>query len=150
MMPLKKKLQLKWKRLPGNNTAVPCQSTPGSAGYDIELPAGEHFSASRICEVKLGWCVEIPQGYMGFLRIRSSASTGDNLLVMQSTGIIDSDYRGELKAYITQFRRAYPVGFDQGDRIVQLVVLPVPVLDSVEVDELSDSQRDGGFGSTGK
>jgi len=149
-MPIKKKLQLKWKRLSGNHTNVPTRATDGSAGYDIELPQGEHFSASQIREVALGWAVEIPEGYMGFLRIRSGKSIGDNQLIMQSTGIIDSDYRGELKAYITQFRRAYPVGFDQGERLVQLVVLPIPDLDSVEVEELTDTKREGGFGSTGK
>jgi len=149
-MPIKKKLKLKWKRLPGNGTALPTRSTPGSAGFDIELPQSEHFSASTIREVKLGWCVEIPEGYMGFLRIRSSSSTGDNQLIMQSTGVIDSDYRGELKAYITQYRRGYPVGFDQGDRIVQLLIIPIPELDSIEVKELAESEREGGFGSTGK
>jgi len=93
--------------------------------------------------------VEIPKGYMGLLVPRSSMSKTP-LRCANSVGIIDADYRGELSiAYENVSCNDYTIF--RGDRIAQLIIVPVVMVDVVEVDELSKTERGvGGYGSTGK
>lgn len=101
-------------------------------------------------EYSTGVALEIPEGYLGLVFPRSSV-TNKELLLKNSVGVIDSGYRGEIKF------RFYPYnGYNTfkkyyiGDRIGQLLIIPYPKINFVEVEELSDSQRgEGGFGSTG-
>ena len=95
-----------------------------------------------------GLALEIPQGYMGLLFPRSS-NAKQNLLLCNSVGVIDSDYRGEV---MLKFK---PVGgekrYNVGDRVAQLIVMPYPSVEYEEAQQLSTTQRgQGGYGSTGK
>ena len=104
--------------------------------------------------VGTGVKVEIPSGYVGLLFPRSSLSKL-GVTMTNSVGVIDSDYRGEIMASLMFTKTANgPVDsifINKGDRIVQLVILPIMVPDFVRVNNLSNTERgDGGFGSTGK
>ncbi|MGH9755830.1 MAG: dUTP diphosphatase, partial [Blastocatellia bacterium] len=98
--------------------------------------------------VPTGLAVEIPPGWYGRVAPRSglAANHGVDMLA----GVIDCDYRSEVKALIINLSDA-PVSFDAGDRIAQLIIERAAVCDYVWADELSETERgDGGFGSTGK
>lgn len=95
-----------------------------------------------------GLAVEIPKGYVGLIFPRSSCYKA-GMLLTNCVGVIDSDYRGEIKAVFVsdgQYRQ-----YEVGDRVCQLVISPVPAVKFVEVQELSRTERGaGGYGSTGK
>jgi dUTP pyrophosphatase len=96
---------------------------------------------------KIGLAFEIPLGYVGLLFPRSSNSKQD-LILSNSVGVIDSGYRGEV---MLKFKRVGTQEYWEGDRVAQLVIMKLPFVEIIEVDELSLSERgDGGFGSTGK
>lgn len=127
---------------------MPKQGTPGSAGFDITAIGRIWNSEKLVWEYQTGIAVEIPHGYVGLVFPRSSVyKTGQRLT--NDVGVIDSDYRGEIGAKFSD-------GFDGntyqvGDRICQLVIVPIPEVEFVEVEELSETERgEGGYGSTGK
>jgi dUTP pyrophosphatase len=95
-----------------------------------------------------GVAVEIPPGYFGLLRPRSSiCKTG---YLFASSGIIDSGYRGEIGVPLRWMGNGVDT-YRVGDRIAQLVILPLPAVSFVQVDKLSESVRgEGGFGSSGR
>lgn len=96
-----------------------------------------------------GIAAAIPEGYVGLLFVRSSLGTKYNVTLANGTGVIDSDYRGEIKVCL---RANGPGGaiIRRGERIVQMVTVPVNLTPWVEVDQLDETQRGvGGFGSTG-
>jgi dUTP pyrophosphatase len=131
----------------GGHQSPPKRSTEGSAGVD--LPTGEDFSVNprQIRPINIGWRVEIPKGYVGLLRLRSGVSSQG--LTMVSSGVIDSDYRGDLVAYVSAHPTAMARNFKAGDYLFQLVVVPC-FMGSVRIhQELSETDRGkGGFGST--
>lgn len=133
----------------------------GASGIDISLPYGFSVQVGVVNVVRCGFSIEIPYGYEGQIRPRSS-STKNGLIIHLAT--IDSDYRGEvcLMAELSQFHN-YNVNalndygrnsmehITAGERIAQLVICPVQRCDIEFVDELSETKRgSGGFGSTGK
>lgn len=129
---------------------VPKYQKVGDAGLDLV--------ATRIVEESLykitygtGISMEIPHGYVGLVYPRSSVRNKD-LILSNSVGVIDSGYRGEIMATFRKTLDNYEGNiYEVGDRICQIIIVPYPLIDFVEVDELSDSDRgDGGFGSTGK
>ena len=90
--------------------------------------------------------MEIPVGYVGLLFPRSSISNYD-LTLSNSVGVVDSGYRGNIKF---RFKQTSDLTYYIGDRIVQIIIIPHPHIQFVEVDELSDSERgSGGYGHTG-
>jgi dUTP pyrophosphatase len=94
-----------------------------------------------------GISVEIPKGFVGLIFPRSSIRKYD-LILSNAVGVIDSGYRGELQA---TFKKTGLHKYEVGDRGAQLMIIPYPEVEFVEVDELSDTERgEGGFGSTGK
>lgn len=97
-----------------------------------------------------GIALEIPEGYFGAVFARSGLASKMGLRPANCVGVIDSDYRGEIKVAVhndTDFEQF----FNSGERIAQLVILPYLPVEFEEVDELSDTCRgSGGFGSTGK
>jgi dUTP pyrophosphatase len=138
---------------------TPVRSTVGSAAFD--LFATSISIESQFIEINTNIAVEIPEGYFGMLVPRSSVTKKD-LMLKNSVGIIDSDYRGDVKA---RFIRTPWRNFDEndqdaqfdiqeyavGEKCVQLIILPCPVIELEEVDSLGDTNRgEGGFGSTGK
>ena len=131
------------------DAVIPSYAKDGDAGLD--LTATTISQHSGYTEYGTGICVEIPKGYVGLLFPRSSVTT-KGIMLKNSVGVIDSGYRGEIKF---RFQTVYDYTnhsdfYTVGERIGQLVILPYPTIEVVEVDELLDSERGtGGYGSSG-
>lgn len=136
---------VKVKRI-SKTAKMPFRATVGSAGFDLYADRIEE--TDQFVKYYTGIAVQIPAGYFGMLVPRSSVvNTG--LLMGNSVGIIDSDYVGELSAvfYLRSGCKVYNVG----DRIGQLLIVPIPEVEYVEAEELSETERgSGGYGSTGR
>lgn len=128
--------------------AVAPSRNPGDAGWDLSSYRTQVHPLSGVIMFHTGIAVEIPDGYFGLLRPRSSIS--GTQYQFTSSGIIDSSYRGEL---IVPMRATSSYGmtlYKFNDRIAQLLILPLPEMEFVEAEELSGTSRGiGGFGSTG-
>lgn len=122
---------------------------PGDAGVDLRATEGVKLRAGERGLIPTGLAVAIPEGFAGFVQPRSGMAIKKGLGVLNSPGLIDSGYRGELKVIVIN-HSAGPLEIERGERIAQLVILPVPACSFEEVDELPGSERGaGGFGSTG-
>jgi dUTP pyrophosphatase len=125
--------------------------------YAKESDAGMDLVATSIIEntsfqitYGLGIAMEIPDGMVGLVFPRSSIRNTE-LMLSNSVGVIDAGYRGELQATFNKLNGLDSVSYNVGDRIAQIIIVPHPIIQIVEVDELSESSRGiGGFGSTGK
>lgn len=128
---------------------LPTRGSKDAAGLDLYCPFHIKVPADSQKKIPLGLAVEIPKGYMGLLVPRSSMSKTP-LRCANSVGIIDADYRGELSiAYENVSCNDYTIF--RGDRIAQLIIVPIAVVDVEEARTLSETERgDGGYGSTGK
>jgi dUTP pyrophosphatase len=114
------------------------------SAVDVVLAPGER------CRIPTGVAVAIPGGYAGFVQPRSGLAARAGLGFVNSPGLIDSGYRGEIQVIAVNLDWQAPIEIHRGDKIAQLVILPVPPATLAEVDELPDSDRGpGGFGSTG-
>ena len=123
---------------------------PGDAGADL-VATSVDFSRKNQVVYGAGLAVEIPEGMVGLVFPRSSIRNYD-LSLSNSVGVIDSGYRGEIMVTFN-ILNPYTVetSYQVGDRIAQLVIIPVPLVKYTEVDELSETQRGtDGHGSTGK
>lgn len=145
-------IKLKVKRLP-HCRSMPTYATPGAAGLDltaaIDLPA--ELRAGQRMKLPTGIQVEIPEGYQGQIVPRSGLADRAGISLTNCVGTIDSDYRGEVQILLVNHgSEAYT--FEPGERIAQLVLMPIPLVEVIEVDQLSHSavRGTGGFGSTGK
>lgn len=131
------------------NVADPVRAHDTDAGLDLYVPAGQGCLVRRdaVYAIDLGVRVAIPDGYYGQLALRSSAGA-KGLTIPHGAGIIDSGYRGNLKVMIAAL--VDPVLITAGERLCQLVILPLPHVD-VEVGVVDDNTNRGagGFGSTG-
>ena len=136
-------MNLKFKVLEGGT--LPTRAHREDAGFDLYSPVDVIlYHITNI--IKLGVCVEIPKGYVGFIMGRSSLNKEG---VACLTGVIDSGYTGEIAVVLNSVE--YFTRIKKGDRIAQLVVAKLADIDdAVAVDSLEDSERGaGGFGSTG-
>lgn len=130
----------------GENQPVPQYQTQGSAGFD--LCATEHVQLSgSLHMMNLEIACEIPSGFYGKLVVRSSMAK-HGIMLAHGTGVIDSDYRGDIHAPL--YSRSIGGSFiEKGERIVQLIICPVEQVPLEVVKSLSDTERgSGGFGST--
>ncbi len=94
--------------------------------------------------------IAIPEGYVGFVTPRSGLAARVGLSIVNSPGVIDSGYRGEIKACLVNLDPQTPVTLSAGDRVAQLLIMPFMTADFVPTDTLDDTQRgQGGYGSTG-
>ena len=122
----------------------------GDAGLDLrsaEYAILEPFERKMI---SCGIAVAIPEGYAGFVLPRSGLAAKHGISIVNAPGLIDSNYRGELKVILVNLDPHERFEVDPGDRIAQLVVMPVPAATLLEVDELDETVRgSGGFGSSG-
>ncbi|PSL48547.1 deoxyuridine 5'-triphosphate nucleotidohydrolase [Salsuginibacillus halophilus] len=137
------------KRL-SDQIALPAYATAGAAGFDVCAAEDVTLAPGEVTAVPLGLAFEIPEGYVMYLMPRSGLSKKTKLRQPNSVGVIDSDYRGEVKLLLenTDSKESYHI--ETGDRIGQGVIQEVPHVDFVEADELSETKRgSGGFGSTG-
>lgn len=134
-----------------DNAILPTKGTIGSAAYDLYVSKIEH--TEDYIEYKSGIGMEIPEGYVGLVFPRSSISK-TNLLLKNSVGVIDSDYRGEITGRFKDMRdnpldpdNSYQVG----ERFAQIMIIKREEVAFIETDKLSDSKRGtGGYGHTGK
>jgi len=132
---------------------VPVRATSGSAGYDLffdDIVPNTDAYMTHLVTISTGIAVEIPMGYVGLLFPRSSIYK-TNLRLANSVGVIDSDYRGDVRVIFDT--RMFPgmFGYNVGDRVAQLVLTSVYNPELVVTKELDPTQRWlGGFGSTGK
>lgn len=130
---------------------VPAYAKPGDAGFDlrssvdITLPAGGGRAL-----VPTGLAVAIPSGYAGFIQPRSGLALKHGVTCLNTPGLIDSGYRGELKVLLINHDPTDDFEIAPGERIAQLVIQRVETADFTVVDDLPSSDRGaGGFGSTG-
>lgn len=142
-------MEIRFKKL--SETAVaPFQGSKFAAGFDLTVDELE-FSNDQI-KYNSNIAVEIPEGYVGLLFPRSSVYK-HHILLTNSVGVIDSDYRGPIKAV---FQREEAIrykisGYRIGERFAQLIIVQNPSVKYIESDTLSETERgDKGYGSTGK
>ena len=129
---------------------LPARVHPGDAGLDLcaleplTIPAGER------AKVRTGLAIELPAGHAGLVLARSGLAARHGIALVNAPGLIDEGYRGELQVLLLNTDREATFTLSAGDRIAQLVVVPVVAAEALEVDELAPAARgDAGFGSTG-
>ena len=143
-------MKVKVKKLT-DSAIIPTFGSVASAGGDL-YNAGDDIiiAPSQTVLVGTGLAVEIPDGYVGLVYARSGLATKSGLAPANKVGVIDSDYRGEVK--VALFNHSNEVRtIAKGERVAQMVIAPYLKVEYEEVEELSTTQRgEGGFGSTGK
>ena len=131
------------------DAVVPTRAYAGDAGLDLASCERVELGPGERATVATGLAVAIPDGYAGFVQPRSGLASRHGITIVNTPGLVDSGYRGELKVILlnTDANEAFVV--EPGMRIAQLVVMQVPGIDPVEVDELPESERGvRGFGSS--
>jgi len=127
---------------------LPVRGTEGSAGYDLISPDDHDISNDSTATIKLGIAVQIPEGYCGKIESRSSLSS--KFSIEAGAGVIDSDYRGEIGVVLHNLSRSL-FNIKRGDKIAQMLIIPVLYPKVSEVYSLTDTKRGtGGYGSTGR
>ena len=142
---------LKLKRL-RSSARIPANATPGRAGYDLcaDLDSPVTIPARRTVKIPTGLAMAIEPGYAGFVFARSGLGIKHGIVPANCVGVIDSDYRGEVIVGLYNHTDE-PFVVEPGDRIAQLVLLPVHTPEIAECTELGETSRgEGGFGSTGR
>ena len=128
---------------------VPTRAYAGDAGIDLAACERVQLAPGERALVPTGLAVAIPAGYAGYVQPRSGLATKHGISIVNTPGLVDSGYRGELLVNLLNTDTREPFVVEPGMRIAQLVVLAVPDVEPVEVAELPDSERgDRGFGSS--
>ncbi|WP_052241320.1 dUTP diphosphatase [Microbacterium hominis] len=129
---------------------VPIYAHPGDAGADLVSSESLRLEPGARALVGTGVRIALPDGYAAFVVPRSGLAAKHGITIVNAPGTIDAGYRGEIKVALlnTDAHEAYDI--TAGDRIAQLIVMPVPRVRFLPVDDLPDTARgEGGFGSTG-
>jgi dUTP pyrophosphatase len=130
---------------------LPSRAHDGDAGLDLYAAQHARIDPGERASVATGIAVEIPPGHAGLVLPRSGLAARHGIALVNSPGLIDSGYRGEVKVLLLNTDRTDAFEVSPGDRIAQLVLSPVAEADPVEVTELETSARGaGGFGSSGR
>ncbi|MGB1504565.1 MAG: dUTP diphosphatase [Acidimicrobiales bacterium] len=131
---------------------LPAYARPGDAGVDLVAREDVVLApAGGRALVPTGIAIALPDGYAGFVQPRSGLAVKHGVTCLNTPGLIDSGYRGELKVCLVNHDPTEPFAVKRGERIAQLVVQAVEQVDFVEVEALDDSERgDKGFGSSGR
>ena len=128
---------------------LPERAYSGDAGLDLAACERVELAPGARAVVPTGLAVAIPEGFAGFVQPRSGLAARHGISVVNSPGLIDSGYRGEIRVVLLNTDAENTFVAEPGDRIAQLVVLPVPELEVLEVDELPATERGvRGFGSS--
>jgi len=131
------------------DAVLPQQAYEGDAGLDLSACEGTVLAPGTRAVISTGIAVEIPDGYAGFVLPRSGLAARHGIGVVNSPGLVDSGYRGEIRVVLLNSDREAEFVVEPGMRVAQLVVAPVASLRLVEVDELAASERGArGFGSS--
>ncbi|MEU5840505.1 dUTP diphosphatase [Rhodococcus sp. NPDC047139] len=129
---------------------VPTRAHPGDAGVDLCTSVDLILRPGERALVGTGIAVALPEGTVGLIHPRSGLAAKFGLSVVNTPGTVDAGYRGEIKVCLINHDTEHAVELRRGDRIAQLLVQRVELVDFVEVDELDDTARgSGGYGSSG-
>jgi dUTP pyrophosphatase len=136
-------------RLLREDATLPSQAYEGDAGLDLASCESLTLGPGERAIVATGVAVEIPEGYAGFVQPRSGLAARHGIGIVNSPGLVDSGYRGEIRVVLINTDRHEPFTVEPGMRIAQLVIVPVAAVRLVEVDDLAVSERGArGFGSS--
>jgi len=127
---------------------TPTRGTPASAGLDLYAANGAIIPPGERQLIGTGLAIELPPGTVGYIKPRSGLALRQGIDVLG--GVIDADYRGEVGVILLNTSTEHTFQALAGDRIAQLVVHRVEMVEPVVVQELGGSERQGGFGSTGR
>lgn len=141
-------MEIKIKKL-RDDAVIPTKAYPTDAGFDLTAVWSGWNNDTKVFEYGFGLSFEIPEGYVGLIFPRSSIFRKD-LFLTNCVGVIDSGYRGEVTAKFKSTTGRIPDSYSVGERVAQMIIMPIPQVTFVEVKELSDTDRgSGGYGSTG-
>lgn len=133
-----------------DDVELPSYAYEGDAGLDLRAAEDVLLRPFERHLVSTGLAVAIPDGYAGFVQPRSGLAIKQGLSILNTPGLVDAHYRGELKIIAINLDPKTPIRINRGDRIAQLVIQSVPNVRLVEVAELDATDRgSGGFGSSG-
>jgi len=134
-----------------DNAVLPTRAHEGDAGLDLYACEDAHIGPGERWSVGTGVAVEIPAGHAGLVLPRSGLARDHGISLVNAPGLIDSGYRGELRVLLLNNDPAEVFRIAAGDRIAQLVLVPVVIAAAVEAPGLAESARgEGGFGSSGR
>jgi dUTP pyrophosphatase len=134
-----------------DKAVLPTRAHQGDAGLDLYACEAAHIGPGERWSVGTGVAVEIPGGHAGLVLPRSGLAKKHGVTLVNSPGLIDSGYRGEIRVLLLNTDPAETFRIEPGDRIAQLVIAPIALAEPVEAEALADSMRgDGGFGSSGR
>ena len=129
---------------------IPHMAYNGDAGVDLRSVERIVLEPQERAMVATGLAIALPEGYAGFVLPRSGLAAKHGISIVNAPGLIDSNYRGELKVILLNTDPDKSFTIEIGDRIAQLIVMPVPTINFEQVEELTESQRgESGFGSSG-
>ena len=129
---------------------LPEHAHPGDAGVDLRARVDVQLKPGERVMVPTGVAVAIPAGYAGLVQPRSGLAAKHGLGIVNSPGLIDAGYRGEINVIAINLDPTDPITIARGERLAQLVIYPVPAVTWREVNELPPSERgQAGFGSSG-
>jgi dUTP pyrophosphatase len=129
---------------------LPAYAYPGDAGLDLRAAADCVIQPGKRALIPTGLQLAIPEGYAGFVQPRSGAAARQGLSLVNTPGLIDSQYRGEVRVIAINLDDEQAIDIRRGDRIAQLVILPIPQVTLQEVETLEETERSKkGFGSSG-
>lgn len=142
-------IDVRIKRL-DSQVELPAYAYAGDAGLDLRSNATLDIAPFERVLVPTGLAVAIPEGYAGFVQPRSGRALKEGLSMANTPGLIDAHYRGELKVIAVNLDAHKTIHIERGERIAQLVIQAVPVVNLLECEELDETDRgSGGFGSSG-
>ncbi|KAB1644030.1 dUTP diphosphatase [Gulosibacter chungangensis] len=129
---------------------TPTHANPGDAGADLYAAETVTLAPGERALIGTGTSIALPERTVGLVAPRSGLAAKHGITIVNAPGVIDSGYRGELKVTLLNTDPREPYIVSAGDRIAQLLVLPIPAVEFVPVATLPDGERgDAGFGSTG-
>lgn len=129
---------------------IPHTAYNGDAGVDLQSVERIVLKPHERAMVATGLVIALPEGYAGFVLPRSGLAAKHGISIVNAPGLIDSNYRGELKVILLNNDSNDSFAIEIGDRIAQLIVMPIPTINFEQVEELTESQRgESGFGSSG-
>jgi dUTP pyrophosphatase len=132
-----------------DGAVVPSRAYAGDAGLDLSACERVELGPGERATVGTGLAVAIPDGYAGYVQPRSGLAAKHGITIVNTPGLVDSGYRGELKVILLNTDAHAPFVVEPGMRIAQLVLLQVPPVEPVEVAELPSTERgERGFGSS--
>ena len=133
------------------DAVIPDRAYHGDAGLDLAACERVELGPGERAMVPTGLAVAIPEGYAGFVQPRSGLAARNGLTIVNTPGLVDSGYRGELQVILLNTDRERSFVVEPGMRIAQLLVVPVAELELAEVEELPASERGvRGFGSSAR